>query len=147
MEVLPFEVCNFNFYISSMKGVSMSANIEQSNNGLDLVKWIIVIGLLAGAVIANNLFEQESVLIRAIGVVAAVIIAGVFAATTVKGKTFIGFAKESNKEVRKVIWPTRQEATQTTLIIFVATAVIALMLYFLDMGLRWLVGLVTGVGV
>ena len=125
----------------------MSANVEQSSNGLDTVKWVIVIGLLAGAVIANNLFEQESVLIRAIGVVGAVIVAGLLAATTTKGKTFIEFAKESNKEVRKVIWPTRQEATQTTLIIFVATALIAVMLYFLDMGLRWLVGLVTGVGI
>ena len=124
----------------------MSANVEQSNNGLDLVKWVIAIGLLAGAVIANNMFDQESVLIRAIGVVAAVIVAGLFASTTTKGKTFIGFAKESNKEVRKVIWPTRQEATQTTLIIFVATALIAVLLYFLDMGLRWLVGLITGVG-
>ena len=125
----------------------MSANVEQSNNGLDIVKWVIVIGLLAGAVIANNIFEQESVLIRAVGVVAAVVVAGLFAATTTKGKTFIGFAKESNKEVRKVIWPSRQEATQTTLIIFVATAIIAILLYFLDMGLRWLVGLVTGVGI
>ena len=102
----------------------MSANVEQSNNGLDLVKWVIVIGLLAGAVIANNMFEQESVLIRAIGVVAAVLIAGFFASTTTKGKTFIGFAKESNKEVRKVIWPTRQEATQTTFIVLAVTVVI-----------------------
>lgn len=124
----------------------MSANVEQSNSGLDIVKWIIAIALLAGAVVANNMFEQESVLIRAIGVVAAVIIAGFFAATTTKGKTFLGFAKESNKEVRKVIWPTRQEATQTTLIIFAATAIIAVLLYFLDMGLRWLVGALTGVG-
>lgn len=125
----------------------MSTNVEQSNNGLDVVKWLIAIALLAGAVIANNIFEQESVLIRAIGVVVAVIVAGFVAATTEKGKTFISFAKESNKEVRKVIWPSRQEATQTTLIIFAATVVIAILLYFLDMGLRWLVSTLTGVGI
>ena len=125
----------------------MSANVEQSSNGLDVVKWVIAIALLAGAVIANNMFDQESVLIRAIGVVAAVIIAGFFAATTTKGKEFIAFAKESNKEVRKVIWPTRQEATQTTLIIFVATALIGVLLYFLDMFLRWFVNLIMSVGV
>ena len=124
----------------------MSANVEQSNNGLDVVKWVIAIALLAGAVIANNMFDQESVLIRAIGVVAAVVIGGFFAATTTKGKTFIAFAKESNKEVRKVIWPSRQEATQTTLIIFAATAIIAIILYFLDMFLRWAVALLTGIG-
>lgn len=125
----------------------MSANVEQSSNGLDVVKWVIAIALLAGAVIANNMFDQESILIRAIGVVAAVIIAGFFAATTTKGKEFIAFAKESNKEVRKVIWPTRQEATQTTLIIFVATAIIGVLLYFLDMFLRWFVNLIMSVGV
>ncbi len=124
----------------------MSANAEQSSNGLDIVKWIIAIALLAGAVIANNMLDQESVLIRAIGVVAAVAIAAGFAATTEKGRTFIGFSKESNKEIRKVIWPSRQEATQTTLIIFAATAVIAIILYFLDMFLRWGVALLTGIG-
>ena len=126
----------------------MSANVEQENNsGLDTLKWIVAIAILAGAVVANNIFEQESVLIRAIGVVAAVVVAAFFAATTTKGKNFIGFAKESRIEVRKVVWPTRQEATQTTLIIFAATAFIAVLLYFLDMGLRALVGFLTGVGI
>ena len=126
----------------------MSANEEKINSsGLDTLKWIVAIVILAGAVVANNLFEQESVLIRAVGVVAAVAIAAFFAATTAKGQTFIAFAKESRIEVRKVVWPKRQEATQTTFIIFVATAVIALMLYFIDMGLRALVGFLTGVGI
>jgi len=125
----------------------MNASVEQPNKGLDLVKWVIAVALLAGAVIANSIFEQESVLIRAIAVVAAVAIAAGFAATTTKGKTFLSFAKESRTEVRKVVWPTRQEATQTTFIIFVATAVIALMLYFIDMGLRALVSFLTGVGI
>ncbi|NVK24380.1 MAG: preprotein translocase subunit SecE [Gammaproteobacteria bacterium] len=124
----------------------MSANVEQPNSGLDIVKWIVAIALLAGAVIANNIFEQESVLIRAAGIVAAVVIAGFFAATTFKGKTFLAFAKESRTEVRKVVWPTRQEATQTTFIIFVATAIIAVLLYFIDMFLRWGVNFLTGVG-
>ena len=124
----------------------MNASVEQPNKGLDLVKWIVAIALLAGAVVANSIFEQESVLIRAIAVVAAIAIAAGFAATTCKGKTFLAFAKESRTEVRKVVWPTRQEATQTTFIIFVATAVIAIMLYFIDMGLRALVNFLTGVG-
>lgn len=124
----------------------MNASVEQPNKGLDLVKWIVAIALLAGAVVANSIFEQESVLIRAVAVVAAIAIAAGFAATTNKGKTFLAFAKESRTEVRKVVWPTRQEATQTTFIIFVATAVIAIMLYFIDMGLRALVNFLTGVG-
>ena len=125
----------------------MSANIVQSNKGLDLVKWVIAIALLAGAVAINIVFEQESVLMRALGIVGAVIVAGFFAATTFKGRTFLNFAKESRTEVRKVVWPTRQEATQTTFIIFIATAIIAVLLYFIDMGLRALVTFLTGVGI
>lgn len=126
----------------------MSANVEQTNNsGLDTLKWIVAIVILAGAVVGNNVFEQESVLIRAVGVVVAVVVAAFFLSTTTKGKTFISFAKESRIEVRKVVWPTRQETTQTTLIIFAATALIAVLLYFLDMGLRALVGFLTGVGI
>jgi preprotein translocase subunit SecE len=124
----------------------MSANVEEQNKGLDSVKWLISIGLLVAAVVLNMMFEQESALLRAVGVVTAVIVAGLIAATTFKGKTFISFAKESRIEVRKVVWPTRQEAMQTTLIIAAATAVIAVILYFLDMLLRWFVGFLTGVG-
>ena len=60
----------------------MNASVEQPNKGLDLVKWIVAIALLAGAVVANSIFEQESVLIRAVAVVAAIAVAAGFAATT-----------------------------------------------------------------
>jgi preprotein translocase subunit SecE len=125
----------------------MSANVEQPSKGLDTIKWILAIALLVGVVVANNMFDQHSVLVRAVAIVVAVAVAGLIAASTVKGRTFLGFAKESRTEVRKVVWPTRQEATQTTLIIFAATAVIAVLLYFLDMLLRWGVNLLTGVGI
>lgn len=125
----------------------MSANAEQPNKGLEFFKWLLTIGLLLAIVVANNVYEQESVLIRAVVAVAVLVVAAFIAASTSKGKTFLSFAKESKVEVRKVIWPTRQEATQTTLIIFAATAFIALLLYFLDMFLRWIVNLLTGVGV
>jgi preprotein translocase subunit SecE len=124
----------------------MSANVEQPNKGLDVFKWIITIAILAGVVIANNLYDQESMLVRAVAAVVAIAIAAFIAASTTKGKTFLGFAKESRVEVRKVVWPTRQETTQTTLIIFAATALIAVLLYFLDMFLRWGVNFLTGVG-
>ena len=66
------------------------------------------------------------------------------AAVTGKGRQFLTFAKESRTEVRKVVWPTRQEATQTTLIIAVATAIIALLLWGMDAILVRIVGFLTG---
>lgn len=126
----------------------MNANVEgeSTGGGLDTVKWIIVVAILASTVVANDYFSDVSVLIRAGGFVVAVGIAMLLAAQTDKGRNFMVFARESRTEVRKVVWPNRQEATHTTLIIAGATLVVALLLYFLDMGLRWLIGLFTGIG-
>ena len=105
----------------------MNASTENPTGGsLDSVKWVIVVLLLAGAVVGNYMFAEQSVLFRAIGVVAAVIIAGLIAGQTEKGRTFITFAKEARTETRKVVWPTRQEAIQTTGIVLVATLIMSL---------------------
>ena len=92
-------------------------------------------------------YGQESVLFRAIGVVFAVGIAGLVAMQTLKGRTAVAFAKESRTEVRKVVWPTRQEAIQTTGIVLVVTLLMSLLLWGLDSILFWLVGLITGMKV
>ncbi|GAB3021209.1 preprotein translocase subunit SecE [Bowmanella dokdonensis] len=125
----------------------MSVNTENTSGAMDSVKWILVIGLLVAAIAGNYVYEELSVLIRAVSVVALVVVAGLIAANTEKGARFLNFAKESRMEVRKVVWPTRQEATQTTLIVLAATVVVALVLWGLDGILVRLVSLVTGLGV
>jgi len=75
-----------------------------------------------------------------------VLIAGFIAATTIKGSAFITFAKDSRTEVRKVVWPTRQETTTTTMIVLAATVFMALVLWGLDGIIVWAVSLITGLG-
>ena len=125
----------------------MSEKVENASNPLDMVKWILVAGLLGGLVFAYTTYEDISVLYRALGAVAIVVIAGFIAATTYKGKTFLAFAKDAKTEVRKVVWPTRQEVVRMTLVILAATALVGVLLYFIDMIIVWVVGLVTGIGV
>ncbi|MFT5281667.1 MAG: preprotein translocase subunit SecE [Kangiellaceae bacterium] len=125
----------------------MSEKIENTSNPLDMVKWILVAVLLGGLVMAYNTYEDISVLYRALGAVAIVVTAGFIAATTFKGKAFLIFAKDARIEVRKVVWPTRQEVIRMTLVVLAATAVVGVMLYFIDMIIVWVVGLVTGIGV
>ena len=124
----------------------MSEKTENPSNSMDMLKWLIVFALLAGGIAANYVYGEVSILYRAIGAVVGVAVAGFIAATTVKGDTFLTFAKESRLEVRKVVWPTRQELNQTTLIVLAATAVAALLLWGIDGILVWLVSLVTGIG-
>jgi preprotein translocase subunit SecE len=124
----------------------MSEKTENQSNGLDMFKWVIVFALLAGLVTANTMYGEISVLYRAVAAVVVVAISGFLAASTVKGSTFLSFAKESRTEVRKVVWPTRQEANQTTLIVLAATAVMSLILWGLDGIIVRLVSFVTGIG-
>ena len=120
---------------------------EQVTSSFDTLKWGVVFLLLAGAVAGNYVYGEASVLIRAVAVVVAVAVAGLIAMQTEKGSNALIFAKEARTEVRKVVWPTRQEAVQTTGIVLVVTLLMSLLLWGLDSVLFWLVGLVTGMQV
>ena len=124
----------------------MSEKTESQSNTLDMFKWVVVFALLAGLVTANTVYGDVSVLYRAIAALVIVVIAGFLAASTEKGSAFLNFAKESRTEVRKVVWPTRQEANQTTLIVLAATLVMALILWGLDGIIVRLVSFITGIG-
>lgn len=125
----------------------MSDGAVNQSGGMDSVKWLVAILFLGAAIGGNYYFGELSVLYRAIGVVVAVIVALLVASTTEKGGAFVNFAKEARTEVRKVVWPSRQEATQTTAIVLVATLIMALLLWGLDGIIVRVVGFLTGIGI
>ena len=109
----------------------MSVNVESQNRnkGKNIALWGLVFILLAAAVVGNSVFAEKSLLIRVVAVVIAFAAAAVTALQTIQGKALLTFSRESIKEVRKVVWPTRQETIQTTLIIFAFTVVMGLFLF------------------
>jgi preprotein translocase subunit SecE len=126
----------------------MNASAENQPSGsLDSLKWVLVFLLLGGAVFGNYYFGDMSVLVRAGAVVVIVVVAGFIAMQTQKGSDGLAFAKEARTEVRKVVWPTRQEAVQTTGIVLVATVFMALVLWGLDSLLYALVSFITSIQV
>jgi len=126
----------------------MNASTESQPSGsLDFLKWSVVLLLLAGAVAGNYVYGEQSILIRAVAVVVTIAFAGIMAMQTDKGRRAVIFAKESKTEIRKVVWPTRQEAVQTTGIVLVATFIMSIVMWGLDSVLFWLVGFVTGLQV
>ncbi|GAL23546.1 MULTISPECIES: preprotein translocase subunit SecE [Vibrio] len=124
----------------------MKANAEtpDSSNAADVIKWIVAFALLAAAVVGNYLYGELSVVLRAAGVVVLIAAALGVAATTTKGKAAITFAREARVEVRKVVWPTRQETMQTTLIVLAVSIVMALALWGIDGIMVRLVAFITG---
>ena len=123
----------------------MTTNTESQGNSLDILKWGVAIILLAAAVIGNQLYSEASVVVRALGVIVAFAVAGFIALQTEKGKKALVFAREAHIEVRKVVWPTRQEALNTTFIVLAATAILAVILWGMDFVLLRIVNLITGV--
>ncbi|MGL5948792.1 MAG: preprotein translocase subunit SecE [Aeromonas sp.] len=123
----------------------MSVAPESQAGSKDSLLWGLVFIILAAAVVGNYLLGDVMLAVRALGVVVVIAAAAAVALQTVKGQATLAFARESRLEVRKVVWPTRQEATQTTLIVLVVTAIMGLLLFVLDGALVWLVNLITGV--
>jgi preprotein translocase subunit SecE len=66
--------------------------------------------------------------------------------TTAVGKSFLGFLRDSRVEVRKMVWPTRQETVQTTLIVVALVFLVGLLLWTLDAMLFWGISHLTGQG-
>lgn len=120
-------------------------NQKQSNFAIfELLKWFLVLGLVSVAVWGNAYYSEQALLYRVLGVLALVLVACGIALTTVKGAAFWALAKDSRSEVRKVVWPTHQETTQTTLIVTVVVIVMALVLWGLDTLFGWLASLIIG---
>ncbi len=106
---------------------------ENTKSSLDGLKWGVAILLLTAIVVGNYIYgESLHIVARAAVLLVLAALALFSAAMTEKGKTFLGFAKESRLEVRKVVWPTRQETVQTTLIILVVSTIVGLCLWGLD---------------
>lgn len=111
----------------------MTANVEKQMTGSDKLKWVGVACLVAIAAFGNNHFAGETPLfVRVIGVLVVLGGAAFLASITHKGRTAIEFAKESKTEVRKVVWPTRQETIHTTIYIIIVTVIMGLFLMFID---------------
>lgn len=115
----------------------MVTKTEQQSSAMDTVKLAVSLLVLIGGVIAFYYFQEESQLLRVLGILAVAVTAFLIAATTLIGKRSLGFAREARVEVRKVVWPSRQETTQTTIAVLVMVLIVAIMLWLIDMFLGW----------
>lgn len=121
----------------------MSVNEQDSVASLNGLRWFFAFLALGGAVYANHSLVDGSIFIRVAVILVLVAIGLGVGLTTTKGRAGLVFAKESRIEARKVVWPTRSETVQTSLIIMVAVVLISLMLYLIDMGLVYIVNFLT----
>ena len=122
----------------------MSVVTEDKQFRLDWLKWLVAILVLGGAIYANWYFAAESVLYRAVGMIVAVVVAVGFISQTEKGVAVIALEVGARTEWRKVVWPTKQERNQTTLIVVALILLMSLILWGIDSFLSWGASLIIG---
>ena len=120
----------------------MNVKAEAKDSRFDLVKWLVVAALVVVGVVGNQYFSAEPILYRVLGLIVLGGFAAFVALQTARGQAFAVLLKEARVEIRKVVWPTRQETTQTTLIVVVFVFITALILWGLDSLLGWLAAMV-----
>lgn len=124
----------------------MNAKTEVSGNKFDGAKLLVAVLVLAVGIVGFYYFSDAITVVRVVGLLVVAAVAVVIASQTEKGRGAIGFFKDARTEVRKVVWPTRQETIQTTLMVIAMVVVVAIILWFLDMFLFWAVRMLTGQG-
>ena len=119
----------------------MNAKIEQTEGTslADTLKLVVALLLVAGAIVGYYWFDQYPVGFRAAGMIVAVVAALGIMSLTGLGRRAREFLSESQFELRKVVWPTRQETVQTTIVIIVVVMIISIILWLIDLFLGWVI--------
>ena len=108
------------------------ASVEKSK-GLNIFLWLLTVAIIAASAFGNIYFQdQYSTPIRVVAVIVLLLISLGVAATTNQGRKALGFFQDARTELRRIVWPSRPEATQTTFIVVGVTVFVSLILWGLD---------------
>lgn len=122
----------------------MATQAEPVGSTFDTVKLVFAVALLIAGIAGFYYFASYALVYRVIGILAVAGAAVGLTFTTAIGKTVWGFIQDSKVEVKKVIWPTRQETMQATMLVVALVFIVGLILWLMDMFLFWGVGILTG---
>ena len=123
----------------------MNANTETAgSNAIDWLKWLVVFALVGGGIYGNWYFGDESLLLRVGALLIVAVVAALIAVQTERGRTTWSLIKESRSEIRRVVWPSNQETTQTTLVVLLMVVIFGLILWGLDSLFGYIVSSIIG---
>lgn len=136
---------------NEVKKVESKKSKDKESHPFDVVLWLVSIALLVCAIGGNYYYTQYMMLdetsfarLGRVAIVIATIVLGLGVTLfTSKGKKLLAFGRDSYTELRKVVWPTRNEAFQTTLIVFVAVSIVSVFLYLCDLIFLQIVRMIT----
>jgi len=119
----------------------MNTKVEQQptpdGGGADIAKLTLAFVVLVAGIFAFYYFDQINGAVRGVAMLGVVVIALALAAFTGVGRAARSFLSESQFELRKVVWPTKQETVQTTIAVGIVVVILSIILWIIDMILGW----------
>ena len=120
-----------------MKTMANPLPVETVSTGADKAKLAIAALLVVAAVVVFYVLAKQDLWLRVVALIALMAAAAATFFTSESGKELIAYGRDSAREVRKVVWPTRNEALQMTGYVFAFVFVMALFLWLTDKTLEW----------
>ena len=113
----------------------MNSKTETQQGSIDIFKFLVALVVLTISLVGFYYYSEAPKIVRVLGVLAGIIVSLVIVSQTLKGRQTIGFVRDAQVEVRKIVWLTRQETSQTTLFVIIVVIIFAILLWVLDLGL------------
>jgi preprotein translocase subunit SecE len=124
----------------------METKVEEQPTFVDTAKLALAIVVVLAGLVGYYYFADANAFLRALGVIAALAVAAVVAFTSLQGRLLWKFILGARVELNKVVWPTREETIQTTLVVLVVAMFGGVFFWLLDLFLLWLTTRITGQG-
>jgi len=115
----------------------MNIQANEATSGVDVLKYFLSLALISSGIVAFYYFSDYLQLYRVLGIVGVALVTLGIMITTSIGQQSLEFSREAKQEVRKVVWPSREETTKTTLMVFAMVIIVGFILWILDMFLFW----------
>jgi preprotein translocase subunit SecE len=124
----------------------METKVEEQPTIVDTAKLVLAVVVVLAGLVGYYYFANASTLLRALGVMLALAVAAVVALTSLQGRQLWKFVQGARVELGKVVWPTREETRNTTLVVLVVALIGGVFFWLLDLFLLWLTTRITGQG-
>lgn len=117
----------------------MSNNVETVTSTADRIKIGLAVLAIAAGIVGYSMLEGQPAVARVGAFIGGLVVAVIIAWFSEPGRRTLSFGRDSYNEIKRVVWPTRKEATQMTGIVFVFVAIMALFLWLVDKALEWII--------
>ncbi|RIY36431.1 preprotein translocase subunit SecE [Psittacicella hinzii] len=107
------------------------------------ILWLLTLALVVGVSVFNQVYGNHNPVIRLVVVIVAIVLAILTFLLTNQGRKFLKFSMEAMLELRKIYYPTRKEALQTSIIVVLISVLVSFMFWFFDFVIQYFVTLVT----